>query len=212
MLPLPFRFSILFPQTKFFCVFFFFLNRALSVNEISFPLTDCLQKGFGCVKFRSINVNVYSWSSASNYAMLPNAAVKLSGKPVVVKHLLLKRRVDFSKISFSVFDEMPQWCSKITLMRLFLFLFCLFKYVYCFGKCRVGIVRCATIEEIEAEKSSIEKDAVSVFVNLSKLRGFVKRKGGIEIVVILLFSPSFFLTESKNGEDNWDSSNQFQFH
>ncbi|XVF72404.1 hypothetical protein PTKIN_Ptkin12aG0118800 [Pterospermum kingtungense] len=78
-----------------------------------FSPSDSFPKGFGCVKFRSSNINVYSWSSAANYANLRDAAVKLSGKPLVVKHLLLKR---------------------------------------------VGIVRCATIEEIEAEKSSIEKD------------------------------------------------------
>lgn len=29
---------------------------------------------------------------------------------------------------------------------------------------RRGVIKCATIEEIEAEKSSIEKDAVSVLV------------------------------------------------
>ncbi|XVE73129.1 hypothetical protein DITRI_Ditri11bG0092800 [Diplodiscus trichospermus] len=78
-----------------------------------FP-SDCFQKGFDCVKCRSGNVNFYLWSSATNYARLYHATVNLSGKSVVVKHLLPKR---------------------------------------------VGVVRCATIEEIEAEKSSIEKDA-----------------------------------------------------
>ncbi|OMP05064.1 Ribosome recycling factor [Corchorus olitorius] len=76
--------------------------------------SDCFQKGFNCVKCHSSNVNVYSLSSAANYASLRHVTVKLSGKSVVVKHLLKKR---------------------------------------------AGIVRCATIEEIEAEKSSIEKDA-----------------------------------------------------
>ncbi|WRX07792.1 Ribosome recycling factor domain - like 1, partial [Theobroma cacao] len=66
------------------------------------------QKGFDCVKCRSTDVNVYSWSSAANYARLRHGASKLSGKPFVV---------------------LP------------------------------GVLRCATIEEIEAEKSSIEKDA-----------------------------------------------------
>ncbi|XP_022771108.1 ribosome-recycling factor, chloroplastic isoform X2 [Durio zibethinus] len=76
--------------------------------------SDCFRMGFDCVKRHSSNVNVYSLSSAANYARLRQAAVKLSGKPAVVKHLLHKR---------------------------------------------VGIVRCATIEEIAAAKSSIEKDA-----------------------------------------------------
>ncbi|XP_021280544.1 ribosome-recycling factor, chloroplastic isoform X2 [Herrania umbratica] len=76
--------------------------------------SDSFQKGFHCVKCRSTNVNVYSWSSAANYARLRHGASKLSGKPIVVKHLLRKR---------------------------------------------AGVLRCATIEEIEAEKSSIEKDA-----------------------------------------------------
>ncbi|XVE77786.1 hypothetical protein DITRI_Ditri13aG0090700 [Diplodiscus trichospermus] len=76
--------------------------------------SDCLQKGYHYVKCRSSNLNIYSWSSAANFARLHHGAVRLSGKPVVVHHLLHKR---------------------------------------------VGIVRCATMEEIEAEKSSIEKDA-----------------------------------------------------
>ncbi|XP_022758233.1 ribosome-recycling factor, chloroplastic-like isoform X5 [Durio zibethinus] len=56
---------------------------------------------------------------------------------------------------------MLQRVSKIEFLWVFLsFSFLGFlKYVYCFGTWRVGIVRCATIEEIEAEKSSIEKDA-----------------------------------------------------
>ncbi|KAK6239204.1 hypothetical protein QUC31_004673 [Theobroma cacao] len=70
--------------------------------------SDSFQKGFDCVKCRSTDVNVYSWSSAANYARLRHGASKLSGKPFVV---------------------LP------------------------------GVLRCATIEEIEAEKSSIEKDA-----------------------------------------------------
>ncbi|XVF32574.1 hypothetical protein REPUB_Repub17cG0093900 [Reevesia pubescens] len=78
-----------------------------------FSPSDCFQKGFDCVKCGSSDVNAYSWSSAANYAGLRHGAGKLSGKPVVVKHLLHKR---------------------------------------------VGTVKCATIEEIEAEKSSIEKD------------------------------------------------------
>ncbi|EOX94755.1 Ribosome recycling factor isoform 2 [Theobroma cacao] len=73
--------------------------------------SDSFQKGFDCVKCRSTDVNVYSWSSAANYARLRHGASKLSGKPFVV----LRKRA--------------------------------------------GVLRCATIEEIEAEKSSIEKDA-----------------------------------------------------
>ncbi|XP_022758231.1 ribosome-recycling factor, chloroplastic-like isoform X4 [Durio zibethinus] len=76
---------------------------------------------------------------------------------------------------------MLQRVSKIEFLWVFLsFSFLGFlKYVYCFGTWRVGIVRCATIEEIEAEKSSIEKDAVSFFINSSKAREFFFNRKGI---------------------------------
>ncbi|TXG63656.1 hypothetical protein EZV62_010650 [Acer yangbiense] len=79
-------------------------------------------------KCRPSSVNVCKWSSAANYVRL----VKFSGKPVVVKQLVHERQVSVLEVvyAFLLFVKMPG----------------------------AGVARCATIEEIEAEKSAIEED------------------------------------------------------
>ncbi|KAJ6953854.1 hypothetical protein NC652_005555 [Populus alba x Populus x berolinensis] len=82
------------------------------------------------VCYNSIGATSVSlWSSSANYSNLRNGSTKLSGKPVAVKRLLQNRQA-------------------------FLFIFSYQGVMF-----RRGVVRNATMEEIEAEKSLIEDDA-----------------------------------------------------
>ncbi|KAL6217403.1 hypothetical protein ACLB2K_010620 [Fragaria x ananassa] len=94
-------------------------------------IRDSYGAGLVWKKCQPSTVNVCSWSSAASYVTPPGGAAKFSGNPIVVKKQLLQKRQAVSLPDIYLFDEIS----------------------------RAGTVRAATIEEIEAEKSVIEKDA-----------------------------------------------------
>lgn len=63
-------------------------------------------------------------------------------------------------------------------------------------------MRCATIEEIEAEKSLIEKDVVSIVIFI-----FIIKSYGNSCL------QSFYFTlERKDGKDSWNCKVKFQLY
>ncbi|KAA0057317.1 ribosome-recycling factor [Cucumis melo var. makuwa] len=92
--------------------------------------------GLNCVKCGSSSAHLCSWKSASNYVRLNQRALLLSTQLSVSGNVLKNRHV---------FD--------------FYFVYFLTSLVALCVPCElVGVVRAATIEEIEAEKTLIEKD------------------------------------------------------
>ncbi|CDP03634.1 unnamed protein product [Coffea canephora] len=100
-----------------------------------------------------------SCGAASNYVKLEVRLRASAAKPLVVKHLLQKRQVEFfgisSLVSLSSFPKFISFVGWIVFTQLAFFFLFFFKPAYL---STIRVLRCATIEEIEAEKSFIEED------------------------------------------------------